>query len=98
MVKRKLIPAIEVAFITTVMGTVGGILVGAGGVALFLRPAAVPSWLLVMIVFFGVFFVVAAITNAIIHDERMTRMEKSVIPLSREEIEGRLRQRAKEKV
>jgi hypothetical protein len=95
-VPKKLIPAIEVALSVALMGTIGGILAGVGGAILFLWFPAVPSWVTVLIVV-GVFLIVAAIVNALIHDDRVTRMVEATFPLSPEEIKERLRQRAKER-
>ena len=89
---NKLIPAIEVTLAVALMGTIGGILVGVGGAILFLWFPAVPSWVTVLIVV-GVFLILTAIVNALIHDERVTRMVESTFPLSPEEIKERLRSR-----
>lgn len=96
---KKLVPAIEEAFSVAFMAAVGGIAFGAAGTYLMLgflallQPLDIPIWLLVMIAFLGVFFVVAAIVNALIHDDRVTKTVESTFPLSPEEIKERLRSR-----
>ncbi len=96
MAKKKLIPAIERAFVSAFGAAVGGIILGVAWGSLAPVFPEIPNAVWILAGFFGLFTIVATILSAIHYDDEITRMVESIIyPPEPEEILRSLREKEK---